>query len=362
MHKALRYVILLSLLLVGTRCTRTHRQTGEETKVIRDMRGREVEVPEQVEKVIGLRAGALRLLVYMDAVDLVAGIEETERRSERPYTIAYPKLKERPVIGPPMGGDAELILKANPDVIFISYTTRGDADALQKKTGIPVVAIECPEFSRQKEILFDSFRLIGKILHKQGRADSLIRYINRSVYTMEKRTHSLPEEQRPEVYIGGVPYSGSHGISYTQPYYPPFAFTNAQNVAAQIDEELISHVRGTFIDKEQLIIWNPDYLFIDQSGLSLVQDQLRQNKALYEGLKAVRNNKVFTVYPYNNYAINYELVLANSWYVAKILYPGRFEDVDVDQKTGEIFRVFLGKDIRGELAFNSPGLVSDDWF
>jgi len=351
----------LSLVLAGARCTHTQQQSEEESMVITDMRGRQVQIPEKVEKVIGLRAGALRLLVYMDAVDLVAGIEETERRSERPYTLANPDLKGLPVIGPAMGGDPELILKANPDVIFISYTTSGDADALQKKTGIPVVAIECPEFAKQKEILFDSFRLIGKILQKESRADSLIRYINRSIHTMDKRTHKVPEERRPEVYIGGVPYSGSHGISYTQPYYPPFVFTNAQNVAAQIDEKIISHVKGTFIDKEQLMIWDPEYLFIDLSGLSIVQDQLRQNKALYEGLKAVRNNKVFAVYPYNNYAINYELVLVNSWYVAKILYPGRFEDIDLDRKTRDIFRVFLGKDIREGLKLQSPGSIGENW-
>lgn len=362
MHKALTYFILLSLVMAGIHCTRTQRHSQEEGVVVRDMQGRQVKVPGQVEKVIGLRAGALRLLVYMDAVDLIAGIEETERRSQRPYTIAYPALKELQVIGPAMGGDAELILKTNPDVIFISYTTRGDAEALQKKTGIPVVAIECPEFAKQKDVLFDSFRLMGKILHKKARADSLIRYINRSIDLMDGRTRNLPEEQRPEVYVGGVPYSGSHGISYTQPYYPPFVFTNADNVAANLDEELISHIRGTFIDKEQLMVWDPQYLFIDQAGLSMVKQDFRDNTALYRGLDAFHNDRVYTVYPYNNYAINYELVLVNSWYVAKIIYPERFRDIDLNAKTKEIFQVFLGTDISSGLPHETPGALNLERF
>ncbi|MBN1184919.1 MAG: ABC transporter substrate-binding protein, partial [Bacteroidales bacterium] len=125
--------------------------------MVKDMLGRDVVIPDTVNKVIGLRAGALRLLLYCGAKDMISGIEESERRPGRPYMEAFPELRKLPVIGPSMGGDAELILKANPDVIFISYTTIADADALQEKTGIPVIAIECPEFAIEKEKLFNSF-------------------------------------------------------------------------------------------------------------------------------------------------------------------------------------------------------------
>ena len=220
------------------------------------------------------------------------------------------------------------------------------------------MAVKCPEFATDKNVLFDSFRLIGRILHNENRADSLIRYINRSIDTLDRRTRHLPEELRPEVYIGGVSYSGSHGISYTQPYYPPFVFTNADNVAAKIDKQLISHIKGTVIDKEQLMVWNPEYLFIDQAGLTMVRKDLQGNSALYKGLDAIHNNKVFTVFPYNNYAINYELVLANSWFVAKILYPEKFRDINIDLKTKEIFQVFLGKNIYHKLNYSKPGPLS----
>ncbi len=100
---------------------------------------------------MGVRAVALRLLVYMDATHMIAGVEQNEKNSLTPYVIAHPELTTLPSIGPPMGGDAELILKSDPDGIFITYTTAGDADALQKKTGIPVVAIECPDFGTARD-------------------------------------------------------------------------------------------------------------------------------------------------------------------------------------------------------------------
>jgi iron complex transport system substrate-binding protein len=312
--------------------------------IVNDMLGREVSVPKEVKKIIGVRAGALRQLLYCGASDRIAGIEENERRAGRIYMDAYPQLKKLSIIGPTMGGDAELILKARPDVIFISYTTIAEANALQAKTGIPVVAIECPEFATEKDKLFKSFSLVGKIINTSERVDSLIDFISSSLHELNERTSNTPSP-KPSVYIGGVSYSGSHGIHSTQPFYPPFIFTNSNNVASSIDKSLISHVKGTFIDKEQLLLWNPDYLFIDQSGLNIVKNDLAKETTLYQNLKAVQNGNVYTLCPYNNYAINYELVLVNAWYLASVINPQYFEDIDISLKAKEILQAFLGNEI-----------------
>ena len=238
--------------------------------------------------------------------------------------------------------DAELICKARPDVIFITYTTAGDADALQKKTGIPVVAVECPELGIARDTLYASFRLIGKVLHKENRADSLISYIENSISELNTRTLPTENTKKQKVYIGGVSYSGIHGINSTQPFFPPFIFVNADNVASSIDNRLFSHVKGTYVDKEQLLLWNPDILFIDLSGWELVKQDLSKNSPLHN-LLAIKNDAVHLLLPYNNYAINYELVLVNSWYVGKVLYPENFSDIDMQKKAEEILHRFLGE-------------------
>ncbi|MGD2034559.1 MAG: iron ABC transporter substrate-binding protein [Bacteroidales bacterium] len=350
--------ILFTGLLIG--CTNPSPSSQDGLIIITDMLGRQVEIPPDVKKIVGLRAGALRLLVYMDATGMVAGIEEPEKRSTSPYMLAHPSLRKLPVIGPHMGGDAELIMKAAPDVIFITYTTPGDADALQQKTGRPVVALECPEFGTEREKLFASFRLAGKILNRQERADSLISYIKNSIEDLDKRSGSIPVVSRPAVYAGGIPYSGIHGINSTQPYYPPFLFINANNVASKIDKRLVSHVKGTYIDKEQLMLWDPDILFIDESGLELVKRDMKKGSALFNNLQAVQNNRIYTLLPYNNYAINYELVLANAWFAGKILYPDNFSDVETAEKTNEILCAFLGRGIYDDLMKYSKGFRQID--
>ena len=356
MAELLKVILSILILSAGliTGCNNPFSSGKDELIDVKDMLGRHVYVPARVNRIIGLRAGTLRLLVYMDADNQVVGIEENEKQGRTPYTMAHPELLQLPSVGPAMGGDAELILKSRPDVIFISYTTKGDADALQQKTGIPVIAIECPEFGTEIDTLFASLELIGKILNKKYRADSLIVYIRNSIIDLDKRTSGISDMTKPSVYIGGVPYSGAHGINCTQPYYPPFMFVHAKNVASDINERLVSHVKGTYIDKEQLILWDPDILFIDVSGLDLVKNDLQKGTALYNQLDAIRDGKIFTVLPYNNYAINYELVLINAWFVGKVLYPDEFQDIDVEAKTNEILEQFLGKGIYQELISSSP--------
>ncbi len=326
---------------------------AENSREIVDMLGRHVYIPENVERVVGVSAGALRLLTYMGEANRVVGIEEHEFRTPKPYTIANPELLLLPVIGPMMGGDSELILQAKPDVIFITYTTVANANALQKRTGIPVIAIDCTELYTHRHILYDSFKLISKVFHKPTRADSLIAYIENTILAMDSLTSTISVQKKPKVYIGGISYRGSHGIASTHPFYPPFEFANANNVARQINEEKFSHVKGTFIDIEQLLVWNPDILFVDSGGIDLVLKSINQNKILERNISAIKNRNMYVLYAYNNYATHYEMVLANSWYVAKKMYPEKFAHIDIKEKVNEITNMFLGKPIYDELIAES---------
>lgn len=346
-------IFIMCLQILFAACKNQQNQNAANTRTFTDMLGRHVQLPDTLERIVGVRASALRMLLYMGASNKISGIEDIEHRNERPYILAHPELLELPTIGPMMGGDAELILKARPEAIFMTYSTLEDANRLQTQTGIPVVAIDATEFGTARDTLFSTFRLLGKILHKEARADSLVHFINHNIEDLDQRTQDISDKLKPGVYIGGVPYSGAHGITSTQPYYPPFMFLNAKNVAAEVRDERYSHVRGTYIDKEQLMMWNPGYLFIDHSGLMLSKNDMAAGN-LQQSLGAIQNKQTHVVMPYNNYATNYELVLANAWYIGKVLYPERFADIDIKEKTNAISQQFLGAKLYDSLTSQTP--------
>lgn len=315
---------------------------AKNTVLIKDMAGREVLVPAKVQKVVGIEAGALRLLVYLEAAQMVAGVEDTERKDiTKPYLMAHPKLAKLPSIGPIHGGDAELIVALKPEVIFWTYTTKGSADSLQRKTGIPVVVLNYGDLDNQKNNFYEALRITAKVLNKQARAEQLIDYIESSIKDLASRTQNAP--QNDPVYVGGVSYRGSHGITSTEPEYAPFRYVNAKNVAAGIGLE---HV---FIEKEKLIQWNPSKIFIDSGGYHLVMNDLAAGSVLAQSLQAVKNGQLYTVLPYNWYTTNFETVLANAFYIGTVLYPRQFKDINPETKADEIYATFVGKGVYTEM-------------
>ena len=322
-----------------------------ETRTVKDMLGRDVEIPVDVEGVVGIEAGALRMLVYMEAQEMVVGVEEIESRenvaggAEKPYIIANPELKELQQIGPMHGGDAELILESDPDVILWTYTTAKDADDLQEKTGIPVIGLQYGDLNQGKETFYDALRLVGNVTGKEERAEYLIDYIEDTMRDLRERTEDIPSTM--EAYVGGIGYKGAHGILSTEPAYTSFSLVNVDNVASGIGLE------HAFIDQEQLLEWDPEHIFVDEGGYSITVDDL--GDSAYGIIEAVEENRIYGVLPYNWYTINYGTVLANSYYIGAVLYPDRFSDIDPGEKADEIYTEMVGGNAYYEMSDHFGG-------
>ena len=341
-------MLVIILLMPGCKGHPSHQADPENTIPVEDMLGRKTKVPAKVESIVGIGPGALRLLVYMQVTERVAGVEEIERRTGRPYIFAHPELQNRPAIGPAFTGDAELIAARDPDVIFKTYTTRGEADELQKKTGIPVVALHYINPTSEWQVLDSALTLMGKVLNKQSRAEELIQYHHALTDTLEKKTSGIPETEKPGVYLGGLSHRGTHGINSTSPYYESFAFVHAKNLAGPLRKNYANN-EGVMLDMEQLMVWNPQFIFIDLAGRALVEQDIRQHRKYFRTMEAFRESKIYGVHPYNWYSTNYGTVLANAWYIGSVLYPGRFAGVDPAEKANEIYRQFLGKGVYEDL-------------
>lgn len=340
--------------------TDAEKAAGSEELTITDGFGREVTIPENVESVVCSGAGCLRYLVYLQAQDYVVGVDSMEKKENknegRPYVYANPQLKNYPLIGEARGkDDPEKIIEVNPQVILktsmigqSAAPTATEADILQSKTSIPVISLPYGSLNNetQKAEMYRSLGIMGKVVGKQERAEEIINYINATMQDLENRTADIPESERKTVYIGGVGLSGAHGIISTEPAYAPFLWVNAKNVAAGMGTEHVD------IAKEALVDWDPEYIFIDIGTLQLGNEgaigELKNDTSL-AGLSAVKNKKVYGVIPYNFYSTNYESVLANAYFIGKVLYPDRFKDIDPEAKADEIYTFFVGKPVFSDL-------------
>ncbi|MDZ7695845.1 MAG: iron ABC transporter substrate-binding protein [Deltaproteobacteria bacterium] len=332
-----------------------------ENMTITDMVEREVTVPANPKRIIAIGPGALRLICYLDARDKVVGIENFEkvRGQGRPYWIASPDLKDLPVIGP--GGpqhinkepDLEAVLKVKPDVIFATYMKPPTADTLQKKIGIPVVVLTYGTFPAFNEKLYESLRVAGRILVKEDRADAVIDFIAGTKEDLLKRTEGVDSDRQPSVYIGGLGFRGLQGIESTDPAYIPLKWVRANNVT-----EGMSKTSHLFIDREQLLMWNPDVIFVDAGGYGLVKQDFEKKPEFYQALKAFQKGRVYVLLPYIYYVANVGTAMADAYGAGKILYPDRFNDIDLAEKADEIYRFLVGAPVYKEMVKSFGPLVA----
>lgn len=323
---------------------------------------------ETVENVLCSGPGCLRLLTYLQAQNMISGVEDIEKRDipidPRPYFLANPSFKDLSLIGEYRGQTRpELVvsLEEFPQVIFKTFPEMGiPAAKLQEATDVPVIPLEYGNLFNQKEDLYKSIRIMAGVTGKSQRGEEVIYFLEDAIHDLSRRMEGLAPSERRTAYVGGIAYKGPHGIRSTEKGYPPFAFTGTRNVAFS-GEELKGSSSQADVSREKILQWDPEVIFVDLSTLNAPKDASAlaelMNDPLWRELKAVKSGEVYGVLPYNWYTQNFGSILANAYFVGKALYPESFEDVDPQVKADEIFRFLVGQDVFQTMKQSFNGLA-----
>ncbi len=321
--------------------------------------GQKKDVPEDPSSIICSGPGCLRLVSYLQAEDRVVAVDdmETQRRmfAARPYALANLQFRKYPIFGEFRGNDnPELIvtLETPPELIFKTYPESGyNPEELEQKTGIPVLTLDYGDLAGRRETLYSTLRIMGRVLKREERAEEVIAFFEKCIEDIEKRT-AKNIQNSPSCFVGGIAHKGPHGIQSTEPAYPPFIFSNARNVFSVEGVTEASPVQTT-ISREKLVIWDPDVLFVDlstiQSGPETNALHELANSPVYRELKAVKTGEVYGVVPYNWYTQNFGSILADAYFVGKVLYPEHFKDINPDKKADEIYEFLVGRKVLHQL-------------
>lgn len=236
-------------------------------------------------------------------------------------------------------------------MIFASQLLdKSKADDLQAKTGIPVVMLNYGQVGTFDQDVYTSLGLIGKITGQDTRVQEVVDYLKSCQQNLETRTKNIPDNLKIEVYVGALGMKGLHGIESTQAKYVPFEVIHANNVVNETGK-----TGAVTIDKEKLVQWNPDKIFIDESGYSLVKQDYQKNPQFYKSLAAFQKGELYGQIPYNNYTTNIDTAIADAYYAGKVIYPDKFQDIDPAQKADEIYTKLLGKPVYAQMAKDYGG-------
>jgi len=309
---------------------------------VNDLYGRKVVTPENVTKIVAIGPGALRLLVYTGAQDMLIGREQFEYKlpkSSRPYTYALPEgYKYLPVIstgGTDVMPDLEKLIMLGPDVIFASEFTAESLDIINTMTNIPVVGISYGDTGHiEFDKVVDSIRLIGYVTHNQKRAQDVM---NKMAMMRKDIMSRVEGEQKKSVYIASIAYKGEKGFLSSVKNNPACIMLNADNTADRYSSS-DNHVTADF---ESLSVYQPEYVFYDVSGLDILKNNYGSVYSYIQKLNAVKKGKIYSILPYNLYNSNVENIFLTAYFMGKVMYPEKFSDVNMAHYADDIYNAFL---------------------
>ena len=361
----LRLLFAFASVTLLVACSSKGTSSSTSTEEITDLVGRKISVnTSSLSKVVCIGAGALRLYTYINGSSLLSGVEDIDNPSKnsdlnkqfasspRPYYMVYgDSLKELPSVG--KGGpsnqaaEKELIASCSPDLVISEYEDVEAANELQNAIGIPVAVVKYDSKNIFGDTIYSSLRLIGKLVGKKERAEELITYMESSVKEVNDLTKDVKDEDKKSVYLGCLGSWGVQDIFMTSSSYPLFNIGNIKNAASS----LLTGAGFQTIDQEAFFTLNPDIIILDASGIGKFKTTYNGSlKASFDSLNAFKNGNLYLQMPYNNYFTNIETALMDLYYDASVAFPGLFASLDIEKKSNEITKKFLGKEIYAEMS------------
>ena len=311
------------------------------THIVVDALGREVELPVKIDRIVPL-GNTPRMITYLGLADKVVGYSGMDLDAVTPLTAYAYANKERwkdvSIVGTDSGGNTdyypEQIIAAQPDVILCSYT-EDIVNDLEAKTGIPVIAVGMGTlFADDYD---EALRILGKSCGVEDRAEAVIAFIDSCLADLDERTAHIPEMQKPTVLSAAATFKGIRGIEGVRLQDPVLDAIHGNNIAAGS-----GGADAATVDREQILAWNPDYIFCDFGGVGLVKEDEKSDPAFYSQLTAYGQGQIYQHPSSNSYYSNLEISLLNCYFIGMTLYPTEFADVNFEKKAGEIFGFLLG--------------------
>ena len=370
------FLALAMILALGVNCF------AEESISVTDGIGREVEVvPGSYQRVVCIGAGALRMYSYIGDAGLLCGVEDIDNLSlserpkmfdavARPYVIALgEQLSGLPSCG--VGGpnaqaaEAEKILSCAPDIVISEYEDVEKEDALQEQLGVPVLTLRSGPGGVFDDAFKQSMRTLGVVFAKEEKAEALVNFIEAETAEITERTAGVGEDEMPGVYICGLGNWGTTNHLMTAQNYAPFQIANIRNVVTDLAKNGIQPIEA---EKFVALGGEMDIMFLDAAAIKNIRPLYQEDPSLFDACKAWQDGSVYLEMAYNAYYTNYEIALANTWFLAKTVYPELFGDVDMTEKTNEITKAFLGQELAEQIfngyanSFGGYGQVSPALF
>lgn len=332
--------------------------------IVTDMRGVNVSVPDNLERIATISDGFVEgVMTHLGVIHKVTVIGSWSMKRDYKYSFTtvggeeytlrgwntmkylHPWLNDLPCINSPQGNiiNYETLASANPQLVILRVgdcTLRGANPESVEKTigtiealGIPLVVIFSPNYYNKAELssMKEEMRVLGDIFGQREKALKLFDYLDATEKMIRKRTASIKEKNKVSMlYLGLNPNvrkkgaAGSVSGVNTPESYIIEGIANAKNA-------FTGKGSGVIMSAEQLYSLNPDVIVLPTSNGYHPPRELYESPdfQILQELKAVKNKRVYAM-PWSpmNCARRVEYPI-DMMIIAKAAYPDKFKDIKV---------------------------------
>ncbi len=332
--------------------------------IVTDMRGVNVSVPDNLERIATISDGFVEgVMTHLGVIHKVTVIGSWSMKRDYKYSFTtvggeeytlrgwntmkylHPWLNDLPCINSPQGNiiNYETLASANPQLVILRVgdcTLRGANPESVEKTigtiealGIPLVVIFSPNYYNKAELssMKEEMRVLGDIFGQREKALKLFDYLDATEKMIRKRTASIKEKNKVSMlYLGLNPNvrkkgaAGSVSGVNTPESYIIEGIANAKNA-------FTGKGSGVIMSAEQLYSLNPDVIVLPTSNGYHPPRELYESPdfQILQELKAVKNKRVYAM-PWSpmNCARRVEYPI-DMLIIAKAAYPDKFKDIKV---------------------------------
>jgi iron complex transport system substrate-binding protein len=247
-------------------------------RVAVDSAGYTVRIPRPARRIVSHYWSIDEFLYSIVPPERVVGVSESayERRISNVHMLAE---RFRPIVA----GDAEMVLRLNPDLVLVAGNARGDFNDLLRGAGVPVYRV-FTMFTTLAQVA-ETMRLIGYLTGEDAAAAERIARF----WTEIGRARARRPPGAPAVRILGMGGRFTYGRDTL--FDDILTALGAVNVGAE------GGLRGyAAVDSERIVRWNPDWIVAgaDRGAAGQVRARLLEDPGVAL-TNAAKNGRILVV-------------------------------------------------------------------
>lgn len=250
------------------------------SRIVTDHIGREVELPNTVERPIALTANLIEGL-YNIGLEPVATVDNYNIREEA---------KELPSVGLQGNINIEVIYSVNPDLIIAHSRHQSNLISSLEETGIPVFVYDAGKAGTSP--LYDSARFLGELLNRNEEAENYVKSVETYAAELKDKIAEKTNFKTALLIQDGDTITAAHPSTG---YGGILTSLGLENI---VPLDMAGSSSETFVsfDIESIIKADPDIILIRPSSndkeLAKIRLETYLNDPMWSSLSAVENGNI----------------------------------------------------------------------